>query len=159
MEGSKKEWLSLSSDLCPEEISEACPPSCHGGCFCEAVPDPSSLGLDPAEQHHGPHGCTNAQAAFLRPRSLLPERGGIAKAVIRCGRAVLIASKCTLPELMPGIYLSPSQTELLFIFLLLCLVGVGKKVQKLSWWHHAILATGASLPSVQELSATLQHCS
>ena len=81
MEGSKKEWLSLSSDLPPEEISGACPPSCRGGCFSEAVMDPSSLGLDPAEQHHGTHGCTNAKKAYSWPKSVLPEQGGIARGV------------------------------------------------------------------------------
>lgn len=45
--------------------------SCHGGCFSEAVMDSSSLGLDPGEQHHGAHGCTNATKAFSWPRSVL----------------------------------------------------------------------------------------
>lgn len=41
--------------------------------------------------------------------------------------------RCALPELMPATHLSPSQTELLFIFLLFCLVGVGKNMQKSPW--------------------------
>lgn len=33
--------------------------------------DPSSLGLDPGEQHHGAHGCINATKAFSWPGSVL----------------------------------------------------------------------------------------
>lgn len=43
--------------------------------------DPSSLGLDPAEQHHDAHGCTNAKKECSQPRSVLPEQGGIARGV------------------------------------------------------------------------------
>lgn len=43
--------------------------------------DPSSLGLDPAEQHLDAHGCTNAKKACSQPRSVLPEQGGIARGV------------------------------------------------------------------------------
>lgn len=93
LEGSKKDWPSLSSDLPPEEISGACPPSCRGGCLSEAVMDPSLLGLHPAEQHHGARGCTNAKVAFSQPRSVSPEGGGTAWGVIQCGGAVFIASK------------------------------------------------------------------
>lgn len=140
-EGSRKEWLSLSPDLPPEEISGACPPPCHGGSLPEAVMNPSSLGPGPTEQHHGVPSCTNAMKGFAWTRPVLPERGGIARAVILCGRAILYATpRGTLLELMPVICLLLKQSCYIF-FSLFCLVGVGKKPRR----NHAG-STTLSLP-------------